>query len=253
MGNNLQKAGLWKRMAAWIFDWILLSVVTVGFGFLLSSALGYDGYGETLNAAYAHYEGEYGVVFDITQEAYEAMTDAERTNYDAAYAALIADEEAIYAYNMMLNLSLLITTGGIFLGILLWDFMIPLWLGNGQTLGKKIFGICLVRNDGVKMNTMQLFVRTVLGKFTIETMIPVYMLLMLFWGTIGLTGTIVILTLLAVQALCVLLTHHNTAIHDMLAGTVVVDMSSQTIFRSTEDLIAHQKKVAAERAARQTY
>jgi ABC-type polysaccharide transport system permease subunit len=63
----------------------------------------------------------------------------------------------------------------------------------------------------------------------------------------------IILALLLGQALCVGLTRNNAAIHDLLAGTVVVDMSSQTIFRSTEDLIAYQKQVAAERAARQTY
>ena len=253
MGNNLQKAGMWKRIAAWMLDAILLSVLAVGFGYLLSNLLGYDAYGNTLDAAYARYETEYGVVFDITQEAYQAMTEGERLNYDAAYAALVADQDAMFAYNMMLNLTLVITTGALLLGIMLWEFMIPLWLGNGQTLGKKAFSLGLVREDGVKLNTMQLFVRTLLGKFTIETMIPVYILLMLFWGTMDLTGTAILLALLLAQSLCVGLTRNNSAIHDLLAGTVVVDMSSQTIFRSTEDLIAYQKRVAAERAARQTY
>lgn len=253
MVYDLQKAGMWKRIAAWMFDMILLSVIAVGFCYLISTALGYDGYGQTMDAAYARYEAEYGVVFNISQEEYLAMSDAEQQNYNAAYAALTADDEAMYAYNMMLNLSLVITTGGILLGILLWEFMIPLWLGNGQTLGKKIFSLCLVRNDGVRVNTMQLFVRTLLGKFTIETMIPVSMLLMLFWGTIDLTGTLIILALLLGQILCLALTRTNSAIHDLLAGTVVVDMSSQTIFRTTEDLIAHQKRAAAEHAARQAY
>lgn len=253
MGNDLQKANMWKRIAAWMFDMILVSVLVTAFAFLISTMLGYDTYGATLDGAYARYEKEYGVVFDITQEAYEALNEAERQNYDAAYAALTADREAMHAYNMMLNLTLVITSGGLLLGIMLWEFVVPVWLGNGQTLGKKIFGLCLVRNDGVRMNTMQLFVRTLLGKFTIETMIPVYLLLMLFWGTIDLTGTLMILALLLVQVLCVCLTRTNSALHDLLAGTVVVDMSSQTIFRTTEDLIAYQKQVAAERAARQTY
>lgn len=253
MGNEIQRAGMWKRIAAWMLDAILLSVLAVGFAYLLSNMLGYDVYGNTLDAAYARYETEYGVVFDITQETYQAMTEAERLNYDAAYAALIADQEAMYAYNMMLNLTLVITTGGLLLGIMLWEFMIPLWLGNGQTLGKKAFSLCLVREDGVKVNTMQLFVRTLLGKFTIETMIPVYILLMLFWGTIDLTGTMILAVLLLAQAVCVGMTRNHSAIHDLLAGTVVVDMSSQNIFRTTEDLIAYQKRVAAERAARQTY
>ena len=159
----------------------------------------------------------------------------------------------MYAYNMMLNLSMVITTLGILLAILLWEFAIPVLLGNGQTLGKKIFGLCLVRNDGVKVNSMQLFARTVLGKFTIETMIPVYLLLMLFWGTMDLTGTLMILGLIVAELMVLALTRTNSAIHDLLAGTVVVDITSQMIFRTTEDLIEYKKKIAAEQAARQRY
>ena len=253
MGYDIQKAGMWKRVAAWMLDAILLSVLAVGFAYLLSNILGYDVYGNTLDAAYARYESQYGIVFDITQEAYQAMDAAARQNYDAAYAALIADQEAMYAYNMMMNLTLIVTTGGILLGIMLWEFMIPSWLGNGQTLGKKAFGLGLIREDGVRLNNLQLFTRALLGKFTIDTMIPVYILLMLFWGTIDLTGTLILAALLLGQAVCVGMTPNNSAIHDLLAGTVVVDLSSQTIFRSTEDLIEFQKRAAAERAARQIY
>ena len=253
MSNDLQKAGFWKRMAAWIFDGIFLSILAVGLGVLLSGLLGYDSYSNAVDEAYARYEGEYGITFEITQEEYDALTEEKRLSYDAAYAALIADTEAMYDYNMMLNLSLVVTTGGILLAYLLWEFFLPLWFGNGQTLGKKIFGLCLVRNDGVKLNTLQLFARTLLGKFTVETMIPVYILLMLFWGTMDLTGTLMLGALALGQAVCLCVTRSNAAIHDLLAGTAVVDMASQTIFRSTEDLIAFQKKVAAERAARQPY
>ena len=253
MSNDLQKAGFWKRIAAWMFDGIFLSILAVGLGVLLSGLLGYDSYSAAVDEAYRQYETEYGIVFEITQEEYDALSAENRLAYDAAYAALVADADAMYDYNMMLNLSLVITTGGILLAYLLWEFFMPLWLGNGQTLGKKIFGLCLVRNDGVKMNTMQLFTRTLLGKFTIETMIPVYILLMLFWGTMDLTGTLILGALLVGQIVCLSVSRSNGAIHDLLAGTAVVDMASQTIFRSTEDLIAFQKKVAAERAARQPY
>lgn len=120
-------------------------------------------------------------------------------------------------------------------------------------MGKKIFSLCLVRNDGVKLNNMQLFTRTVLGKFTIETMLPVYILILIFWGTLGLTGTAVLFALLCAELLCVALTRTNSAIHDLLAGTVVVDITSQMIFRTTEDLIAFKKQVAADQAARKPY
>ncbi|MBQ8834940.1 MAG: RDD family protein [Oscillospiraceae bacterium] len=253
MVHDIQKAGMWKRIAAWMFDMILLSVLAVGCCWLLSAVVGYDGYSDSVSAAYDKYAAEYGVSFAITQEDYDAMTETERLNYDAAYEALVADDEAIYAYNMMINLTMVIATIGILLAVMGWEFVVPLLLGNGQTLGKKIFGLCLIRNDGVKVNNMQLFTRTLLGKFTIETMIPVYMVLMLYWGIIGLTGTLILLAVLIAQIVCLAVTRHNCAIHDLLAGTVVVDMSSQTIFRTTEDLIAYQKKAAAERASRQAY
>ena len=253
MMYDLQKAGIWKRMAAWMFDGILTCILAVGFGLVLSALLGYNQWNRHLNEAYAEREAEYGIRFEISQEAYEAMTEEERANYDAAYEALITDEETVYIYNMVLNLSLVITTLGILLAVMLWEFAIPLAFGNGQTLGKKIFGLGVIRNDGVQMNNLQLFTRTLLGKYTIDTMVPVAIVMMLFWGITGLPGTLVLLALLAGQLLCLSLTHTNSAIHDLLAGTVVVDISSQMIFRSTEDLIAYQKKVAADRAARQTY
>jgi uncharacterized RDD family membrane protein YckC len=253
MANNLQTANIWKRMAAWLFDGILTGVIAVAIGVLLSAALGYDAYGIRLDEAYAKYETEYGVAFEITQEDYEAMSEAERENYNAAYEALVADEDAMYAYNMMISLSLVIISLGILFAVTLWEFVMPLWLGDGRTLGKKIFGLCLVRSDGVKMNTMQLFTRSILGKFSIETMIPVLILLMIFWGVMGVMGTMVITVLAAGQVFSVLSTKSRSAIHDLLAGTVVVDYGSQTIYRTTEDLITHKKRLAAERAAREPY
>ena len=250
---DLQKAGLWKRIAAWMFDGILTGILAVGFGVLLSMLLGYDGYSQALDDAYARYETEYGVVFDISAEEYAAMSQTETEQYNVAYEALIHDADAMHAYNMVINLSMVITSIGILLAVLLWEFFVPLWIGNGQTLGKKIFSLCLVRNDGVKLNNMQLFARTILGKYALEIMIPVFIVLMLFWGTAGLGGTVILFALALAQLLCVAISRTNSAIHDFLAGTVVVDITSQMIFRTTEDLIECKKKVAAEHAARQVY
>lgn len=253
MVYDLQKASIAKRIAAWLFDAILTATVAVGFALLLSALLGYDVHNENMEASFAAYETQYGVVFDISQEEYLAMTDAERQNYEDAYAALTADQDFLYAYNMSLNLTLVITTVSILLAVILWEFVIPLLFGNGQTIGKKIFAIGLVRIDGVRVNNLQLFTRALLGKFTIETMLPVFILVLLFWGSIGILGTAVLLVLAAAQLICVVVTRTNSLIHDLMAGTAVVDISSQMIFRSTEALIEYRKQVAAEQASRQTY
>ena len=253
MAHDLQIANIWKRMAAWLFDSMLTGVIAVAIGVLLSAALGYDGYSDRLDAAYAKYEAEYAVSFEISSDTYESMTEAEQENFQNAYEALIADNEAMYAYNMMISLSLVIISLGILFGVGLWEFVMPLWLGDGRTLGKKIFGLCLVRSDSVKINTMQLFTRSILGKFSIEIMIPVLIVLMIFWGVMGVMGTVVLLSLTLGQVISVLVTKSHSAIHDLLAGTVVVDYASQTIFPTTEDLIEHQKRIAAEKAARSSY
>lgn len=253
MVYDLQKAGLWKRIAAGVFDVIITVILATGVAFLLSAVFGYNSYDETFNTVYAEYEKEYGVTFDIASEDYAALTDAEKQVYDAAYKAFIGDETVLYSYNMIVNLSLLITTLSLLITYLLLEFSVPLIFGNGQTLGKKIFGIGLVRTDSVKLTNFQLFVRTVLGKYTIETMIPVYIIMMIFWNMMDIAGAFVIIVILLVQLVMITVTKTNSLLHDMLAVTAAVELGSQMIFDTPEAKIEYQKKIAAERAARQTY
>jgi uncharacterized RDD family membrane protein YckC len=253
MVYSLQKAQLLKRAAAWLLDSILVCILAAGVAMALSALLNYDGHYQTMNDSYARYEAQYGISFDISYSEYEAMPEADRNNWDAAYEALRNDEGVLHAYNMVITLTLLMTTLSILLAIILVEFVIPLWLKNGQTVGKKVFGLALVRNDCVKINNLQLLTRALLGKATIETLIPVYVLLMIFWGTTGMLGIGILLLLLIAQFMCVAITKTNSAIHDLMAGTVVVDMGSQRIFQSDEELLEYLRKAAAERAARQKY
>ena len=250
---DIQKAALWKRVAAGLLDFILLITLAVGAAWGVSSLLDFDAYNQKVEEAYDRYEAEYGVDFAIAQEDFLAMTEAERENFDAAYEALIADEEAMYAYNMMIHLLMVITTAGLLLAHAVLEFAVPLLIGNGQTLGKKAFSLALMRTDGVKINPLQLFTRGILGKFTLETMIPVYLALMTFFGMLGTLGSVLLMGIGILQVVLLAATRNNSLLHDLCAGTVVVDMSSQMIFRSTDDLVAYQKRVAAERAARSDY
>lgn len=250
---DIQKATFWKRFAAWLLDLILLAVLATGVMYLAAVISGCDRYIDQVNDAYSHYEEAYGVSFEVTQEEYDAYTDEQRQNWDDAYQALIDDDEAMYAYNMMVNLILIMTTAGILVSMLILHFVIPLILKNGQTVGKKAFSLGVVRQDGVKMNTMQLFVRTLLGRFTLETMIPVYIIIMMLWGTVGIMGPIVLIALIIAQLICVNATRNRSALHDLLAGTVVVDLSCQKVFESKEALIEYTQKLHAERAAREFY
>ena len=250
---DLQRASMWKRISAFLFDAILLGIVAVLFGYVLSGVTGYDNYNLALEEAYARYGAEYGVNFQLSLSEYDAMTDVQRESLNTAYAALGTDEAAVHAYNMVIQLTLLITSLGILFGFILMELVIPLKLGNGQTLGKKIFGIGLMQQDGIRVNGRVMFVRTILGKYTIETMVPVLILMMIWFGILGLTGTLVLAGILLVQAGMLVFSRNRLVIHDALACTVSVDVASQMIFPDRETMIAYKEKVHAEKAARAAY
>lgn len=253
MINDLQKASLTKRFSAWLLDAILLAIIAVGFALALSALLGFDGHVRTMEDCYAKYEAQYSVSFDISEADYSALSENQKANYDQAFQSLSSDPAAVYAYSMVMQLSVLITSLSILLAYLLLEFVVPLWLKNGQTPGKKVFSIAVMRTDGVQLQPVALFVRTVLGKYAIETMIPVFMILMIFMGTVGILAPIAIGLIGVVQLVLLIATHTNSLIHDRLANTVVVDLSSQMIFRTPEELMAYQQKIAAEKAARSPY
>lgn len=250
---DLQKASMWKRISAFLFDLILLSIVSVLFAWVLSQVLGYDGYQQRLDEAYTRVGEEYGIDLRMPLAEYNALDEAGKATLNAAYDALSADTEANRTYSMLIQLTILISSIAILLGYLTMEFAVPLKLGDGRTLGKKVFGLAVMQNDGVRLRAVGLFIRTVLGKYAVETMIPVIIVMMVFWGTIGVMGPIVLFAILAVEAAVMVGTKTNAMIHDLLAATVVVDYASQMIFDTREDLIRYKEKIHAEMAAKQEY
>ncbi len=250
---DLQKANILKRVSAYILDLILLTIVITGIAFTLSAILDYDSYSETLDRIYKEYETEYGINFDISAEEYNALTREEQKVYEDVNRLMNENEEAIEAYNMTVNLALIITSLSILASYLILEFAIPLIMKNGQTVGKKVFGIGLVRQDCVKVSPLALFVRTVLGKCTVETILPAYILILIIFGNLGMTGTVILAGFAILQLAMVATSRTNSAIHDMMAATVAVDLNSQMIFESEADLLAYKNKLHAENAARDKY
>lgn len=251
--NDMQRANMWKRIAAFVLDIILLATLAVGFSVAVSAIAGYDRTQARLNDYYAQYEQTWNITFDLSQEEYEALSEEEAERYAAAYQALISDEEAMYTYNLVVNLTLVITSLGIFFAFLALEFAVPLFFGNGQTVGKKIFGVCVMYVNSVKITPPGLFIRSVLGKYTIETMIPVLIMLMIYFNTIGVLGMGILGLILLLQIILLVATRNRTPIHDLLANTVVVDMASQRIFASEAEMLEYRKKIHAEAVAKEPY
>lgn len=250
---DLQKASLLKRVSAWILDAILLLVLVTGIATVLSSALGFDTHTRAVEERKNYYESQYSVKFEISQEALEKLTPEQKEVLEEAYKAFSEDKDAVYHYNMIVNLSMVILSASVLLGFLGLEFAVPMLFGNGQTVGKRVFAIAVMKQNGVKVNAVTMFVRTVLGKFTFEAMLPILMLLMMVLGLIGIVGPGVILALLVTELVIMITSGTYATIHDKLAQTVAVDMHSQLIFGSEEELMAYKQRIHEEKVRNSPY
>lgn len=226
-------------------------MLAVGIAALLSAALGYDKHTQQLETYYSQYEETYGVDLDITEENFNQLTQTEKDNYFAASEALGKDEKVIAVYNHLLSLTLTIVSVCLLVSILTVYFIVPLFFGNGQTLGKKAFGLSVVRSNCVKASNGVLFVRTFFGLYTIETMFPALLIIMIYFGVMGGVGTVTIGLLGALQVGVLVGSKNRSSIHDLLTDTVVVDHASQRIFPTQEAREEYVKAWQQEQAQQQ--
>ena len=247
---DIQKASIWKRFAAALLDFILILTIAVGIAALVSLITGYDKANDRLEEIYAEYEEAYHI--DRTKSL-DSLTEEEMKRYEEAELAISQDEEAIKVYEIVINLTLVITSVSILAAVMIGEFVVPLFLKNGQTVGKKIFGIGVMMTNGTKLKTVALFIRAVLGKYTIETMIPVLILIMIYFGSIGILGIVILALILLLELILIISTGNNSLIHDLISDTVVIDAGSQKIFDSENNLIEYQKKIHADSVAKSPY
>ena len=240
---DLQKASMLKRVSAFMLDIILMVILITGFAWILSSALNFTDTADKLDNVIASYEDQFGIDFGITSEQYNEMTEEQQKHFDNCYNQVTKDEEYILLTNKVFYSLITIVSISFFLSHLVLEFIVPLLFKNGQTLGKKVFSIAVMRIDGVKVNPIIMFVRSILGKYTIETMIPTIILIMLRFG-VGSYVTLAVLALIVLfELILVVTTKTNSFIHDVLASTVVVDLQSQMIFESVEAKKEYQLRI----------
>lgn len=259
---DLQKASLWKRASAFLFDFVIMMVVVVGIAALLSVALKYDTHITVIETkkeyhiaqAEAAYLAEHGesCKLDLTL-GYSEMSEGQKEIYDKVDQALGEDEDVQTATFLLLNYSLVICVVSVFVGYGLLEFVVPMIFKNGQTLGKKLFSIGVIRTNAVKASPFVLFVRMLFGKFTIETVLPLFLVIMMFFGIVGIVGPVVILGLLVLEVIAICATRTRSAVHDLISDTCVVDMSTQMVFESEQALIEYKKRVHEENVVNSPY
>ncbi len=250
--NDLQKANIWKRLSAYLFDGILLIIAAVGFGWLMSLVCGMNARAAELEAVYEEYETRFDIDLEKALEEYAELDDETRARFDAAEAAMNADETLTALYNRVLNGSVLVVSLGLLLAFLLIELALPLIFGDGRTLGKKIFGLGVMQQNCVRIRPAAVFVRGILGKYALETMLPLAVLFMVWAG--GMNGIALLLPfgLLLVNA-GMLVSGKGVVVHDLMAYTVAVDLASQRIFDTPEAADAFAARQAEKRRQEEEY
>lgn len=237
---DLQKASILKRISAWLLDFICVSIIAVGIMWAISAMAGFSAKSERYEELLNNYSEQYGVSLSegLDQDASQEQKDL----YNEAYQAFAKDEEVGVLYSQILNITILMVSLGLFIAIFIVEFVLPLIFKNGQTLGKKIFSVAVMQVSGVRINPFILFVRAVLGKYTIETMVPAMIIAMIFMGVADMMTILVLVALLIFQIILVIATKTNSLIHDALSSTVAVDMATQMIFYSKEEMIKYKEE-----------
>ncbi len=280
MSNQLQKASFWKRISAYMFDTVLLVILTLALALVTYQIFKVDEHLQRVEEHKTRIAREVGHKFILSDKQFSALEEDEKGYYisRSAYDELMQDEnrkaeqevynegakayDAACAKDKQLSsatvdsiTSLLGSyTVSLFLAVLILYFILPILFKHGRTLGKKMFGLAVVRSNSVKISTPVLFVRSMIGLYGIETMFPLFLVILIFiLQMLGLVGIITLFLFLGLQIFVMIYTPTNSCIHDLLTDTVVVEMSSQRIYESEEALLEAKKAKAAEEAASAAY
>ena len=248
--SDFFKASPIKRIAAYLIDLILLLAITAGIAVGIGSARDYSGQMDALTAHYDRYEQKYGIELDgITQEEYQALSQKEKDNYEKAYAEMDADDEARYTLNMIVFIRLVALGVGSLVGYLILEVMLPLIFKNGQSLGKKALGLCVMHKDHVRVGVMQVILRAIVGKNFVGTLIPLALLMLPNFSIWIISGSTIVAVIAMTQAFIVLMSQANCGIHDKLFHTVVADFNQQYIFDSIDERRAYDRELKEREAA----
>lgn len=245
--QDIQRAPVSKRLFAFLADVILGSLLVTGLFLVLSTAFKLDSYKDRYEQIKAGYEQQYDVTFDLTDEEYYALSEDAQRNYGNAVDAMNGDAAANSAIKAYMRLTLVMLAGGIFIAMLVLEFVVPLIAKDGRTPGKLLFGLGVMRSGRIRLSGPVLFVRGIVGKCVFELILPLAILFSVFAKATGVFGIVLLAVFVVAEVAVLIRSRGSSALHDVLADTVVVDWLSQRIFPDAEARDAYDRE--AQRAA----
>lgn len=213
-----------KRIVAYIIDILIVTVVVSA----ISMIPRIDPYKKDYEKAYNEY-------LDI-------VSDAQNENSVDYKDRIIELNYDIYKYRVVSNIISAISLVGYF-GILQMVM-------NGQTVGKKVLKIKVVGNNGKKLNFGNYFLRTLILNnifFTVINMIAVYILKGSNFYYFTYIVNMLQSTIYMILIIMMVLRKDNRGLHDLLAGTKVIDVGSEDV-----TIIEEEKETIKEKAEKKS-
>lgn len=267
MKFDLQRADFWKRISALLMDILVLVSVIILIATLMSYAFGLEEKVDIIETLEEKYATEYADLdTTLTREEILELPKEIQDRYAERDAKRASDVPLLQTYSIVVSTVLTIIVSSVLIGFVLTELLIPIIFKNGQTLGKKAFGLGVMHTNGVRLHGQAHFVRTIIGKCAIETLFPllICMLIILaafgieikFFGipaNPGLPGLLIILFMFILELYSVIRSRTRSTIHDLISDTVVVDLSSQMIFETVDELMEYKTKLHAEEVSKKEY
>lgn len=243
MANNLFKVCKPKtihRLAAFLIDAIVFVILFTGVLYLISLIMDFD-------AHYALLQEEYKkvgyLIFNEEKEKWEFLTST-APNYEEV-TKLVTENKVIMEELFFVNsFSVKSPLIAIAIVLLVVEFIIPLILRNGQTIGMKVFSIGLISNTGIAISPIQLFARCFIGKMAVLGIIPALGILYIFLNySGGLLGSLIVLVIYGINLFLLIRSKNNTGIQDLIANVIPVDAKETIFYRTMKEFNEANKNI----------
>ena len=176
-----------------------------------------------------------------TLTAYFYISDKDNVNNQTCYYHLVIKDltsrpfvskaydtwyDHTYSYPIVICLALSTT---------IFFLVVPLCFKNGETLGKLMFKLCLANKLGYRYSKIQLIPRFLLSMAVI--------LILYFFVGINLISLGIITFLALGSYTMTIFTKDHKALHDFVAGTIVVDKVHSEIFKNYDEALKFKESI----------
>ncbi len=247
MDFEIQRAPLLRRLAAFLIDILLRGILIVALLSLFASVTRFEEKKQRMETIYDEIAERFGISPNDVIDS-SALPPDEQERYRLANEALAADEEAGSLYRWLIISYVAGVSGAILITYLLLEFAVPLLFRDGRTVGKRLFGLCVVHTNCVRMEAGAMFIRSFFGKYIVETMISVLGIILLNMGAVGSAALMLPILLLLFEAVLFFAGKNRQLIHDYFAQSAVADYQSQPIYDTLDELNKAKGKKTAKAA-----